>query len=134
MSKPTIDQYMTRHLLTIGKDAKMSQAHELMRTHQVRHLPVLDGDKLVGIVSERDLHLIETLPDCDPDEVSVEDAMVVDIYAVSVDATVDEVVEQMAERKLGSAIVLDRRGRLEGIFTSIDALQVLAAVLRPGNG
>lgn len=127
---PTIIECMTRYPLTIGKDAKMSQAHKLMRTHQLRHLPVLEGGRLVGIVSERDLHLIETLPDSDPDEVTVEEAMVVDVYTVSVDDPVDEVVEHMAQRKLGSAIVLNRRGGLEGIFTSVDALQVLAAVLR----
>ena len=127
---PTILQYMTRHPLTIGKDAKMSQAHALMRRHKLRHLPVLEGGKLVGIVSERDLHLIETLPDSDPETVSVEDAMVVDLYTVTVDDPVDEVVEHMANRKLGSALVLNRRGGLEGIFTSVDALHVLATVLR----
>ena len=130
MLMPTIRQYMTSYPLTISKDAKMSKAHEIMRTHKLRHLPVLEGGKLVGIVSERDLHLIETQPDSDPDEVSVEDAMVDDVFTVLVDDPVDEVVERMADRKLGSALVLNRRGGLEGIFTSVDALQVLATVLR----
>jgi acetoin utilization protein AcuB len=130
MLMPTVMQYMTRYPLTIGKDATMSQAHDLMRKHLLRHLPVLDGGKLVGIVSERDLHLIETLPDSDPDEVSVEEAMTIDVFTVLVDAPIDEVVESMAERKLGSAIVVNRRGGLEGIFTSVDALQALATLLR----
>lgn len=108
----------------------MSQAHRVMREHKIRHLPVLDGGKLIGIVTERDLHLIETLPDSDPDEVSVEDAMTADVYTVSADDPVDVVVERMAAQKYGSAVVLDRRGVVEGIFTTIDALQVLADVLR----
>jgi acetoin utilization protein AcuB len=130
MLMPTIKQFMTHYPLTIGKDAKMSQAHTLMRTHQLRHLPVLEGGKLVGIVSERDLHLIETLRDSDPEKITVEEAMVVDVYTVTVDEPIDVVAERMAERKLGSALVVNRRGGLEGIFTSVDALQVLATVLR----
>ncbi len=121
---------MTPQPWTIRADAKMSQAHRVMREHKIRHLPVLDGGKLIGIVTERDLHLIETLPDSDPDEVSVEDAMTADVYTVSADDPVDVVVERMAAQKYGSAVVLDRRGVVEGIFTTIDALQVLADVLR----
>jgi len=108
----------------------MSQAHNMMREHSIRHLPVLEGGALVGLVSERDLHLIETLPDADPAEVTVEDAMTVDVYCVGPEDRVDAVVEWMASHKLGSAVVVDRRGAVEGIFTTIDALQVLAEVLQ----
>jgi acetoin utilization protein AcuB len=130
MMMPTISRHMTRQPWTIRKDAKMAQAHRLMREHQIRHLPVLEAGKLVGIVSERDLHLIETLPDSDPETVTVEDAMSVDVYVVGVDDPVDRIVERMAQHKYGSAIVLNRSGGIEGIFTTIDALQVLADVLR----
>lgn len=130
MLMPAISRFMTRQPYTIRKDAKMSEAHHLMRVHHIRHLPVLEAGKLVGIVSERDLHLIETLPDGDPDEVTVEEAMVSDVYAVANEEPVDTVVERMAERKCGSAVVVDRRGKVEGIFTTIDALEFFADVLR----
>ena len=131
---PSISQYMTRQPWTIRKDAKMSQAHQMMREHRIRHLPVLEAGKLVGIVSERDLHLIETLPDSDPDEVTVEEAMSQEVYAVGPNDAVDRIVETMAEHKYGSAVVLDRRGSVEGIFTTVDALGVLADVLRRAAG
>ena len=127
---PPISRYMSRQPWTIRRDATMSQAHQIMREHHIRHLPVLDGGALVGVVTERDLHLIETLPDADPDEVTVEEAMSAEVYGVGPDDPVDAIVERMASRKLGSAVVLDRRGGVEGIFTTIDALQVLAEVLR----
>ena len=130
MLMPLISRYMSRQPWTIRRDATMSQAHRMMREHGIRHLPVLDGGALVGVVTERDLHLIETLPDADPDEVDVEDAMSVDVYAVGPDDPVDAVVERMASRKLGSAVVIDQRGAVEGIFTTVDALQVLSDVLR----
>lgn len=127
---PGLSQFMTPQPWTIRKDAKMSQAHQLMREHKIRHLPVLEAGKLVGIVSERDLHLIETLPDCDPDEVTVEEAMIQDVYAVNADDPVDAVVEKMSLRKYGSAVVLDRRGGVQGIFTTVDALKAFAEILR----
>jgi acetoin utilization protein AcuB len=101
-----------------------------MREHAIRHLPVFEAGKLIGIVSERDLAMIETLRSVNLDELTVEEAMVQDVYAVPADAPVDEVVEQMASRKLGSTIALDRQGRVSGIFTTVDALQFYADLLR----
>jgi len=130
MPTPTIDHYMTRQPWTIGRDATMSQAQLLMRQHQVRHLPVVDAGRLIGIVSERDLHFIEALPGGDPDEVTIDDVMVADVFTVGADQPADEVVETMANRKLGSALVVDRRGEVIGIFTTVDAMQVFADLLR----
>jgi acetoin utilization protein AcuB len=121
---------MTQQPWTIRKDAKMSQAHEMMRAHRIRHLPVLEAGKLVGIVSERDLHLMETLPGGDPDDIAVEEAMIEDVYVVGADDPVDTVVEEMADHKYGCAVIVNRRGLVDGIFTTVDALQVLADVLR----
>jgi len=126
---PPISRYMSRQTWTITKDATMAEAHALMRAHRIRHLPVLDAQALVGVVTERDLHLIETLPDSDPTEVTVADAMTEDVYAVHPEDAVAPVVETMAAHKYGSAIVVDRRGVVEGIFTTVDALQVLAELL-----
>jgi acetoin utilization protein AcuB len=130
MLMPTMSQYMTQQPWTIRKDAKMSQAHELMRSHRIRHLPVVEAGKLVGIVSDRDLHLVETLLDSDPDEVTVEEAMTEEVYAVGPGDPIDAVAERMAANKYGCAIVANRRGLVEGIFTTVDAMQVLAEVLR----
>lgn len=120
---------MTRQPWTIERSATLTAAHQLMRRHAIRHLPVMDAGKLVGLVSERDLHLIETLPDSDPDEVTVDDAMTETVYVAAPTDAVAEVVERMAADKLGSAVVMQDQ-RVEGIFTSIDALQVLSHVLR----
>lgn len=129
MLMPPISRYMTRQPWTIERGATLTAAHELMRSHAIRHLPVMDAGKLVGIVSERDLHLMETLPDVDPDEVTVEDAMTETVYVARPSDEVAEVVDRMAARKLGSVVVVQDR-RVEGIFTSIDALIVLSSVLR----
>lgn len=129
MLMPPISRYMTRQPWTIERGATLTAAHHLMRTHQIRHLPVMDSEKLVGIVTERDLHLIETLRDADPDEIKVEDAMTEHVHSVAPGDEVAGVVDKMAELKIGSVIIMEGP-RVEGIFTSIDALQVLSSVLR----
>ena len=76
-----------------------------MVQHQVRHLPVLDSGRVVGQLSERDLFLVESVPNVNPTEVRVEEAMVQDVFTVEPETPVGEVVETMIERKLGSAVV-----------------------------
>jgi acetoin utilization protein AcuB len=91
-------------------------------------MPVLHGGKLVGVVSQRDLHLVESLGEVDPENIAVEEAMSQDVYAVPPKTPLKEVVTEMASRKLGSAVVVDGT-QVVGIFTTIDALDALAEVL-----
>ena len=99
-----------------------------MRENQVRHLPVLDGGRILGVVSERDILLVESLPGVNPTDVRVEEAMVQDVFTVAPDTPVGEAIEQMIQRKLGSAIVCEGE-RVLGVFTTIDALRALHRLL-----
>ncbi|MCS6916007.1 MAG: CBS domain-containing protein [Myxococcales bacterium] len=125
---PQVKQYMTPSPHTVRSDLPLAEAHRIMREHQIRHLPVLSGGELCGIVSQRDLHLIETLQDVDPEQVPVEDAMSQDVYTVSPDAPLQQVAAHMAQHRIGSAVVVDGM-KVVGIFTSIDALAALADLL-----
>jgi len=125
---PAVRQYMSLTPHTIGCDRSIADAHALMRAHHIRHLPVLEGGAVVGVVSERDLVLVSSLPGVDAGKVPVEEAMVEDVFFVSPDCPVAEVVETMIERKLGSALVGDQ-GHIAGVFTTIDALVVLHQLL-----
>lgn len=126
--RKTVREYMSPSLHTIGKEQTLATAHAMMRKWQIRHLPVLDGGKIVGVLSLRDLHLVETLKDVDPEDVLVEDAMTPDPYTIGPDADLRVVAMEMATRKLGSAVVA-RDGRVAGIFTTIDALRALFELL-----
>jgi len=119
---------MTPAPLTIGPGQTLAEAHRLMRKHRIRHLPVLSRGKLVGIVSQRDLMLIETLPDVRPDEVPVEDAMIGTVFVVPPGAPLGGVATRMAARKLGAAIVAEN-GRVVGVFTVTDACRALGEML-----
>lgn len=124
----TIGQRMTKTPHLIGDEQSLRTAHELMQRYGIRHLPVLHGGKLTGVVSLRDLHLVETLRDVDPATVSVEEAMTQDVYTVGPKTPLKEVVKEMADRKLGSAVVVEGTS-VVGVFTTVDALDVLADLL-----
>jgi acetoin utilization protein AcuB len=124
MSAPTVRDYMTPSPHTIGKDQTLDHASEVMRAHSIRHLPVLDGGTLLGLLSNRDVYLVETLKDVDPAKVTVEEAMSAEPYAVKPETALVDVVRTMEEHKYGAAVVM--RGReVVGIFTTIDALRAL---------
>jgi len=123
-----IRQVMTPAPYTIGSDQKLSVAHQIMREHQLRHLPVLRAGNLVGVLSQRDLYFLESLAGVDVDIDCVADAMTQEVYAVHPDDALRDVARIMANRKYGCAVVMER-GRLLGIFTATDALRHLADAL-----
>jgi acetoin utilization protein AcuB len=120
--------FMTASPHCIGKDQKLARAHEMMRAHGLRHLPVLDGGKLVGIVSQRDLYFVESIRGVDPDKDLVEDAMT-DAFQVTKRAGLRKVVDTMASKRLGSAVVVED-DKVVGVFTTTDALRALGTLLR----
>jgi acetoin utilization protein AcuB len=120
----TVREFMTRNPVTIGDQMSLAAAHRVMRENQIRHLPVLSSGKLVGVLSLRDLHFIETLPGVDPQEVLVSEAMSPDVYTATPSTPLEEIVSAMADNKYGSVIVVDH-GRTVGVFTTVDALRAL---------
>ncbi|NCN95286.1 MAG: CBS domain-containing protein [Bdellovibrionales bacterium] len=125
---PNISKYMTELPHTIGSEQTLSKASTMMREYNVRHLPVLHGGKLMGILSDRDIKLVETFKDVDPEKVLVEEAYSPDPYVASPTSLLSEVCEQMASKKYGCALVVDNH-KLVGIFTWIDALKALSSLL-----
>ena len=130
MSKsiPMIQKFMTTAPHSIGADQTLAHAHAVLREHNIRHLPGLSGGKLVGMVPDRDLRFIETMRDVDPTKVTVEDAMVTDVYSVSPETPVDEVVSEMAQHKYGSVVVMQNM-KVVGIFTTVDVCTAFAEML-----
>ncbi len=124
----SVGAIMTPQPVTVGRQETLATAHRLMRSHDIRHLPVLEHGDLVGILSQRDLLLLETLRGVDIDKDLVEDAMTTDTYAVSPETPVATVARQMARKRYGCAVIMER-GRVAGIFTATDALRIVAAVV-----
>jgi acetoin utilization protein AcuB len=128
--QPTVADYMTRSPHSIGFDQRVSKAQELMSQHRIRHLPVLSGGKLVGVLSERDIAFIEGLRDVDPQALRVEEAMTPIPYATTPDKPLAKVAREMFEHRYGSAVVIED-GHVIGVFTTTDALRALCDALEP---
>lgn len=129
-SIPHVDECMSRQVVTIPRNLSIADARQRMFNHHIRHLPVMEDGHVVGIVSERDLNTLRSLSrKIDPDQMEVSTAMVSNPYICHPDTPLDEVVETLANHKIGCALVTDQ-GKLVGVFSVIDGLKQLVRMLR----
>ena len=129
MQHRAIENFMSHVLVVVSPRQSLGEASRLMRGHGIRHLPVVEHGKVVGILSQRDVYLVETLAGSKPEEVRVEEAMTMEPFLVDPEESLESVAEQMASRRIGSAIVA-RDGQLLGLFTVTDALRALVVYAR----
>ena len=126
---PHISKYMTSMPQTIEPHQTIASARKLMQDLNVRHLPVVAGRELVGILSESDINLISSLKSSDLKQAHVSDAMKLKPFVVRPETLLDEACGKMAEEKIGSAVVAQENGTIVGIFTYVDALRTLSEVI-----
>jgi acetoin utilization protein AcuB len=124
-----IKDYMTESPHTIGEDMPLSKAVEMMREYRIRHLPVQHRGKLVGILSERDVHLALSVHPT-AKVLQVGDVMTEEPYSVTPDCSLEQVATEMAKHKYGCAIVENEKGRAIGVFSATDAVGLLGELLR----
>ncbi len=122
-----VSELMSNDVLTIAADAPLSQASAEMRLGRVRHLPVVDGKgKLVGLLSHLDV--MKTLLRGKGTQVA--DAMSVRLVTLREDALAADAAKLMRSRKVGSLPVIDAKGRLVGLLTEADFVDVAEQALR----
>jgi acetoin utilization protein AcuB len=119
---------MTKSPLTVDRTTSLAAALKIMEDKGFRHLPVVAGKRLLGVVSERELRCLENMRGFDSAGCTVEDCTLGPTFTVPPDALVSDVAREMAERKVGSAVVADGE-EVVGLFTTVDAMRVLADVL-----
>ena len=127
-SIPQIQRYMTTQPISIEAEDTLLNAKKTMQTNHIRHLPVFDSGKLVGVISEKDIDAIQGFKGVELDEEKVKFVMTDHPYIVSSDTLLDEVCKNMAAEKIGSVLVQDNH-KLIGIFTWIDALNAMSSLL-----
>ncbi len=130
MSKdiPPIQKYMSCDPISLDADKAIVDAENLMRDNGIRHLPIVEGNQVVGILSDRDIKLAKSIVQA-ADAIQVRHVCHSDVYSVEPDTPIDVVVETMAEHQYGSAVVT-QNGKLVGIFTTVDACRTLAEITR----
>ena len=116
--------YSSHETITVGPDEPMANAYKRMKTYDVSQLPVMDGDRIVGIIDESDLLLAVTdKHECFDDP--VRDAMVTELAFVDVSEPVEHLIPLF--KKDYVAIVKDGE-RFLGLITQVDLLQYLRRV------
>ncbi|MFA7096089.1 MAG: CBS domain-containing protein [Gammaproteobacteria bacterium] len=128
-----VEEFTTPDPITANEDMTIDDLRRLMETHGIRHLPVVRGDTVVGVISDRDVRLVLGLSAAEKFQVRAADIMATDPLAVSASTPLDEVAYLMSEKKVGSVLVNDEDGRLLGIFTATDALNALIEIVRKGD-
>jgi CBS domain-containing protein len=127
---PNVGSVMTPFPYSVDADETFENIETLMNAHNIRHVPVQQDGQVVGIVSERDLHtrLGRTATLANKSRIRARDIMVENPYLVAFETPLNEVTNQMAQRHIGSAIVL-HHGKLAGILSAMDVCRILAEIL-----
>ena len=135
-SMPLIKSVMTPFPYSIESDRPVGEAEAMMARHDVRHLPVVEHGKLVGVLTDGHIRLGRDGDSSHRGE-RVGDLCDMRAYVVELSTPLHRVLKHMADSHIGCALVV-KNGRLAGIFTTTDACRHYAALLHgmfsPRNG
>jgi acetoin utilization protein AcuB len=128
-----------KKVLTIEDNVSLIEAIHLMKEENIRHLPVMHKEKLVGLLTEYsirrstpgkatsldtwELHYLLS-------KVPVKEAMISDPYTVSPDADIIAAVQLMHDKKLYGLCVVNELGHLQGILTVTDVFEAFIAICK----
>jgi len=135
---------MTIKVVTIRPEATILEAQKMMATHQIRHLPVIDGeDRLIGVVTDRDVRSILPYdcykdPGCTEEQekvagLKIKDIMAVEPLTISPSDTIQDALLLIQEKRVGAFPVVDDTGKLKGIISVRDLLRAFTNVLGIGE-
>ncbi|MFH1623982.1 MAG: CBS and ACT domain-containing protein [Pseudomonadota bacterium] len=132
-----VKNWMSKSMITVDLDDSMKAAMQLMEDYNIRRIPVLKEDKLVGIVSYLDVNR-ESTPQANAlaireikhliEKVKVKDIMSINPKTISPDDTVEDAAVVMLEKKIGSLPVVDSNKKLVGIITESDIFKLLISM------
>ena len=137
LSDIPIKNFMSKDVIFIHKNDSMNLACEKLRTHNIRHLPVLDkDDRVVGMFTDTDLNRAYTprqtengwyYDSSELDKLILEHFMTKEPSMLFPDSTLGEAAGVMARNKIGCVIVVSRKNKtLIGIISSIDILKQIS--------
>jgi acetoin utilization protein AcuB len=128
---------MKKDLITITKDERMTTARKIIKEKNIRHLPVVDGKKLVGLVTNMDIRKAEASPATSLeirelhyllDKLTVGEIMTRNVITISPDISVEEATTLLHDNKIGCLPVVED-GNLVGMLTENDVMEILIDVM-----
>ncbi len=137
-NRPKLTDIMTSDPETVHTAQPLSEVYDLFQDRNYHHVPVVEGDKPVGIISAGDiLRLVYDIDNGDDRmlrtfldlQFNIEDAMTTDLVTVQPSSMVREVATAMSSGDIHSVLVVGEEGTLEGIVTSTDLIKLLEQML-----
>jgi len=128
---------MKKDLITITKNERMTVAKKILKEKNIRHLPVVDGKKLIGLVTNMDIRKAEASPATSLeirelhyllDKLTVGEIMTRNVITISPDISIEEAAILLHDNKIGCLPVVED-GNLVGIITENDVMEILIEVL-----
>lgn len=117
-----VASWMSSPVHTVAPATRAADAVALLRQHRIRHLPVMEGDRVVGVVTDRDLRGVA--PDA-----PVASIMSHPVVVVSPRTAIEKAARILFDRRIGCLPVIEE-GKLVGILTQTDAVAALVTVMR----
>lgn len=128
---------MKKDLITITKNERMTVAKKILEEKNIRHLPVVEGKKLIGLVTNMDIRKAEASPATSLeirelhyllDKLTVGEIMTRNVITISPDVSVEEAATILHDNKIGCLPVVED-GDLVGIITENDVMEILINVM-----
>lgn len=132
-----VKNWMTKKVVTVNEDGSMEEAVRLMKQHNIQMLPVMKGQKLVGIVTDRDIKKASASDATTLDvhelyylvsKLKIKNIMTKDPITVPFDYTVEEAAEVLLHNKISGAPVVDHEGRIIGTIDKEALFNVLISL------
>jgi len=133
-----VQQRMTANPITITSTATIADASEIMRSNKFRRLPVVDGGKLVGLVTDRDLRAVAPSPATTLSifelnyllaKMQIKDIMQKKLITIQSDATVEEAALLLYNHRIGGLVVVDANGAVTGVITETDIFKCFVDIM-----
>lgn len=133
-----VNSYMTKDLVTIGPKTKILDALDLMKKHSIHRLPVVENDKLIGLITEGVIgrNTPSTMTSLDMHEVNyllnktnVADIMEKQVITIGKDALLEEAALTMRQNNIGVLPVVEGTDQLVGIITDKDIFDAFVDIL-----
>lgn len=128
-----VEQRMNKNVVTLTGDRSLRDAITFMRKHRIRHIPVVEAGRVVGILTDRDIKraspsllsgISQDLFDKVLDETKVSQVMTRNPFTVTPSTSLKDVAKVLADHKYGAVPVVEG-GKLVGIITETDMMRAL---------
>jgi CBS domain-containing protein len=129
-----ITSVMTTDVVSIDRDQPLSQAYQALHGAGYHHIPVLENDRPVGMISSTDIlklaydvegsddRMLRSMLD---QQFTIDDAMTADLVTLPDTATIHDAADVLAKGNLHSVVIVDAEGSLVGIVTTTDLIRYL---------